>query len=164
MSKASIVEQLRTSCLRVFRGIKPKGFRAFATDVGYYGRGLYYSTDRDIARFYADHDDRNVVERCVSFKNPLVLGVRQARRIAKAAGTIDAQGYPRRDDAALEASQRLTERWRRMGHDAVVVIHAKSQFRKTPPIEVLDLQPPAGLGSTRTRSGRRRSTKKRSPR
>lgn len=151
--KAALAKRLRESCLVAFRGVKPKGRYGFATDAGYYGAGLYYSTARDIAKWYADHDERRVVERCVNFQNPLIIGIRQAQRLALAFGTAEKRPggglSPLRTVEAKAGADRLTAELRRRGHDGLVIVHTKSKFRKEPPVELVDLAPPEGLAGRR---------------
>jgi hypothetical protein len=156
--KAALAKRLRESCVVAFRGTKPKGRYGFATDAGYFGAGLYYSTARDIAKWYADHDDRRVVERCVTFQNPLIIGVRQAHKMAIAYGTAEKRAgggvAPLRTVEAKAAADKLTADLRRRGHDGLVVVHTQSRFRKEPTIEIVDLAPPGHLEGHRRRRTR----------
>lgn len=146
---AEVRKQLTKSCVIAYRGVAPRFHRAhdgtrFATDAGYYGRGLYYSTKKDIAEFYSG-GSRRVSERCLSFKHPLVLSVDQAKKMAKKEGTVDAEGYPLRSEEATLAADRLTRRLQRKGYDGVAIVHRGGS------VELLDINPPADLEGSRRR-------------
>lgn len=157
--KAALAQRLRERCVVAFRGVKPKGRYGFATDAGYFGAGLYYSTARDIAKWYADHDERKIVERCVRFTNPLVIGIRQAQRLALTYGTVERRPgggvSPLRTFEAKDAADKLTADLRRRGYDGLAIMHQRSRMRPEPTVELVDLAPPAGLEGARSRRRRR---------
>lgn len=91
----------------------------------------------------------------MSFQKPFIIGIKQAHKMAIAYGTAEKRKgggvSPLRTIEAKAAADKLSADLRRRGYDGIAIVHTKSKFRKEPPIELVDLAPPAGLEGHRRR-------------
>lgn len=123
------VEEALRSGLRMFRGRKARRHPTlgFSTDPGNYGRGVYWTTDPDVAWFYADYDEAAVEAGVVRLASPLVLDAASAAALREGRGTVRAPGDDRdRFEERLAAADALTRELLAAGRDGVAVLHRSS--------------------------------------
>ncbi len=118
--------------------------KEFASDVGDFGRGIYYTTEKITAACYGIPK-----QFLLSFWNVCVLDVEEAYRIADEFGTIHLtseqeifwQNLPRetrtrtRTKMRLENAEKFTQKMIENGYAGLIVIHPRGE------LEIVDYRP-----------------------
>lgn len=145
-----IYRKITTIGIPVRRGAKSKLNQEYATDVGDFGRGIYYSTNYIVAKQYGP-----VEKSSIKFTNPLVISDEEAYEIATQYQTVRLS-----DKRELELFQQFGNRNKEIakkemlknalhltldilenGHDGLVVV-------KNGRLEIVDYRPWRGHGLT----------------
>lgn len=113
----------------LYRGVKPAGGRAFASDPGDFGRGIYWTSVKAQAKAYGPEIRRERVR----LDNPLRLTATQAYDLA----ARNYGKFPRGDEGVmLIRAEAMTRDLLVQGHDGLVVMH-----RHSGRLEVVDFRP-----------------------
>jgi len=118
--------------IKVYRGVHPHHCSA---DSGDFGRGIYYTTSKAMARAYGE-----VKIFYVAFNNPLILSVEQAYKLgADIFNTIGNNPYVDKK-IRIKNCERLTKYLLRHGYDCLVCIH-KRKISNYSSLEIVDYRP-----------------------
>lgn len=133
--KRDIYAALTGPGLKVFRGESQNKSawpsKEYATDPGFYGRGVYYTTCPDVAQWYG-HGWSAVHQGEIKLSNPLVLSEATADRLSEHYGILRPGRDPTPD--ALQRAQELTNDLLKRGYDGMAIVHGTS-------VEVVDYRP-----------------------
>lgn len=80
-----LYNKVTTGGIIVYRGIRPKYEKVFASDPGDFGRGVYWTTSKARAKSYSS----NIITARIVFNNPLILTVNEAYDLADHYNTIN---------------------------------------------------------------------------
>jgi hypothetical protein len=144
-TKTKLKERAITDGIPVRRGTRPLwAGKVYRTDVGDFGRGIYYSSNYFVAKQYGA-----IEKTSIKFTNPLVLTSDEAYALANEYQTVvlsdektkelfKVVGREKLKDAAsaqkLQNSQRLTDDMIKKGHDGLIVINKGR-------LEIVDYRP-----------------------
>lgn len=125
-TKRRIYEKATTTGIPVRRGEKPRlAGRAYATDAGDFGRGIYYSTHYHRAKSYGP-----VTKSVIKFSNPLVLTAEESYALANQFHTVilpeedlvALRSPKQRESRLLANAEALTRYMLSQGHDGLIVV------------------------------------------
>lgn len=131
-SKDKLYERATTVGIPVRRGSKPfKKGKPYASDVGDFGRGVYYSSNYHLAKQYG-----NVSKLTIKFANPLILNGDESYQLADKYKTVNLSdeetleiikefGVKSREEVEkrkLENAQKLTDYMLKNGHDGLIAV------------------------------------------
>jgi ADP-Ribosyltransferase in polyvalent proteins len=105
--------------------LHPGGDPRRRIDAGNMGEAVYLTPHRHVARYYANHDDRNVHQVSVYLKRPLILEGDKNEAAQKAAaglGVIEVPEYDGTQQKNLKWSQEFASRAKEAGYDGAIWI------------------------------------------
>jgi hypothetical protein len=146
-SKQKLYDRMTSTGIEVRRGERKRSHnKPFATDVGDFGRGVYYTSNYHQARTYG-----SVTKSVLKLKNPLVLTVDEAYKLSDQYQTVRLSDEEHmalynkfgRDRTSivqakmLENAEKFTKDMIAKGHDGLIVIHKGR-------LEIVDYSPYIG--------------------
>jgi len=129
--KEEKVKKPKSVKMTVYRGVRPKlPGKEYASDPGDFGRGIYYTTNKSMARAYGI--DKKIETIKLELKNPLQLTEEEAYDLAEKYNTL---GHGVDEATRIKNAERMTKDLLAQGYDGIISTD-KRGFK-----EIVDFRP-----------------------